>query len=89
LPADVNRSYQDKPFEAKAPHYAGQNLYAASLTASAYQHQPKFEAFRERLQLPFKPYTTFGKVEQAERRQLVHALVEQVWSPERLEAYRP
>lgn len=89
LPADVNRSYQDKRFEDKAPHYAGQNLYAASLTATAYQHQPKFEAFRQRLKLPFKPYTTFGKVEQAERRQLVHSLVAQVWSPERLEAYRP
>src|SRR5262249_25295672 len=35
LPADVNRSYQDKPFETKAPHYAKQNLFAASLTAAA------------------------------------------------------
>ena len=33
--------------------------------------------------------TQFGKVEQAERRQLVHALVERIWSPERLEAYLP
>lgn len=30
LPADVNRSFQDKPFEAKSPHYAKQNLLAAS-----------------------------------------------------------
>jgi len=27
LPADVNRSYQDKSFEKKAPHYTKQNLY--------------------------------------------------------------
>nr|MBA2748051.1 DUF262 domain-containing protein [Tatlockia sp.] len=53
LPADVNRSYQDKPFEQKAPHYATQNLYAASLTPSAYQHQPQFKAFYQQQQLPF------------------------------------
>jgi hypothetical protein len=85
LPADVNRSYQDKPFEAKAKHYAKQNLYAASLNASAYQHQPQFDAFRRREGLPFKPYESFGKTEQAERRALIRALVERVWSPERLE----
>lgn len=88
LPADVNRSYQDKSFAVKAPYYAGQNFYAASLTASAYQHQPQFEAFRASQQLPFKPYATFGKAEQAERRELVRALVNRVWSPDRLETYR-
>ncbi len=88
LPADVNRSYQDKDFESKAPHYAKQNLYAASLTASAYQHQPQFDAFRLRENLPFKPYDAFGKAEQAERRELVRALVQRIWSPARLETYR-
>jgi hypothetical protein len=68
LPADVNRSYQDKPFDQKAPHYAQQNLYAASLTPSAYQHQPRFKTFLEQKGLPFKPYTQFGKTEQQERR---------------------
>jgi len=38
LPADVNRSLQAKPFEEKRTHYAKQNLYAASLDTSAYQH---------------------------------------------------
>jgi uncharacterized protein with ParB-like and HNH nuclease domain len=84
LPADVNRSLQDKPFAEKAPHYAKQNFYAASLSPSAYQHQPQFEAFRTRNNLPFKPYATFGKEEQLERRELVRILVNQVWSPERL-----
>lgn len=88
LPADVNRSYQDKPFHEKAPHYAKHNLYAASLTASAYEHQPQFEAFRARHELPFKAYTHFGKAEQGERRVLIEKVVEAVWSPKRLEEYR-
>jgi hypothetical protein len=84
LPADVNRSYQDKSFEDKAPRYATQNLYAASLTESSYHHRPKFLAFRDKYQLPFKPYKSFGKVEQKERCELVRALALQVWSPDRL-----
>ncbi len=89
LPADVNRSYQDKPFEEKAPHYAKQNLYAASLTAAAYEHQPQFTAFVAREGLPFRSYDHFGKAEHAERTELVRALVHRVWDPERLEQYRP
>jgi uncharacterized protein with ParB-like and HNH nuclease domain len=89
LPADVNRSYQDKPFAEKAPHYAKQNLYAASLTAAAYQHQPRFQAFIAHEGLPFKAYERFGKAEQQERRALVLDLANRVWSPERLEEYRP
>ncbi len=89
LPADVNRSYQAKPFEEKAPHYATQNLYAASLTASAYMHQPKFKKFCTDENLPFKSYEHFGKSEQLERRQLVSALVSRIWSSERLNDYLP
>ncbi|PSB30105.1 DUF262 domain-containing protein [Chlorogloea sp. CCALA 695] len=85
LPADVNRSYQDKPFEQKAPHYATQNLYAASLTSSTYQHQPQFKAFYQQQQLPFKPYVSFSQTEQMERIQLILKLVLCVWSPKRLE----
>ncbi len=84
LPADVNRSLQAKRFEEKGPVYASQNLYAASLTDNAYLHQPQFRAFRERTGLPFKPYSRFGKNEQAERRALVIALVKEIWSPGRL-----
>jgi hypothetical protein len=84
LPADVNRSLQDKSFVEKVPHYAKQNFYAASLSPSVYQHQPQFEAFRTRNNLPFKPYETFGKKEQLERRELVRILVNKIWSPERL-----
>ena len=84
LPADVNRSLQDKPFAEKRKHYSKQNFYAASLDASAYIHQPKFRHFAETQKLPFKPYENFTKVEQSERRELVSALVKQIWSPLRL-----
>ena len=89
LPADVNRSYQDKPFEEKVPHYAKQNFYAASLTESAYQHQPQFTSFIAKEGLPFKPFDRFGRTEQEQRRKLVLALANRVWDPERLEEYRP
>lgn len=85
LPADVNRSLQDKPFAHKNAVYANQNRYAASLNESAYQHAPQFKAFRESKGLPFKSYDAFHKQEQKERRALVLALAQQVWSPTRLE----
>lgn len=84
LPADVNRSLQDKTYTEKSPHYAKQNFYAASFDASVYKHQPQFEAFRTKNNLPFKSFAVFGKPEQLERQELVSALVNRVWSPERL-----
>jgi len=84
LPADVNRSYQDKTFEEKAPHYATQNLYAASLTENSYHHKPKFLAFRDKFNLPFQSFNSFGQNEHNERYKLVQALANQIWSHERL-----
>ncbi|NKS26552.1 DUF262 domain-containing protein [Rhodococcus hoagii] len=89
LPADVNRSYQDKPFEDKAPHYARQNFFAASLTPAAYKHQPQFEKFRTRENLPFRAYDIFGTDEQEERSALLLALANKIWSPDRLEELLP
>jgi hypothetical protein len=68
LPADVNRSYQDKPFKEKAPHYAKQNFFAASLTGAEYQHQPQFQAFVTENGFPFRAYDRFDKEQQHERR---------------------
>lgn len=85
LPADVNRSLQAKPFDQKRAHYAKQNFYAASLDCSAYQHQPQFQQFAAAHQLPFKAFASFTKEEQMARRDLVAALVELVWSPQRLQ----
>jgi hypothetical protein len=84
LPADVNRSYQASTFEDKAPHYAKQNLYAASLTAAVYAFQPQFQAFRARENLEFRSYETFGKAEQLERRELLLELANKIWSPKRI-----
>lgn len=84
LPADVNRSLQDMLYPGKVSHYAKQNFYAASLSPSVYQNQPKFEQFRNRYNLPFCSYSDFTKDEQRERRKLVTALVERVWSIDRL-----
>ena len=84
LPADVNRSLQAKPFEQKRAHYAKQNFYAASLDASAYEHQPKFQQFAAAHQLPFRALEEFTKDEQLARVELVAALAELVWSPRRL-----
>ena len=85
LPADVNRSLQDKTFEQKRPHYGRQNFYAASLGASTYIHQPQFRQFIEMQGLPFHACEHFTKTEQLNRRTLIAALVNQVWSPKRLE----
>lgn len=85
LPADVNRSLQDKSYPEKAPHYALQNIYAASLASGMYQNQPQFTAFRTRHNLPFQEFSTFGKHEQQERRKLLSAIVNLVWSPDRLQ----
>ena len=87
LPADVNRSLQDKPYEKKVPHYAKQNLYAASLAEITYQHQPQFLNLVKEQALPFHAYTTFSRKEQEERGQLVLALANKVWSPDRLDRY--
>jgi hypothetical protein len=84
LPADVNRSLQAKPFDQKRTHYARQNFYAASLDPSAYQHQPQFQHFVAAHQLPFSALASFTKETQLRRRELLAALVELVWSPQRL-----
>lgn len=84
LPADVNRSYQDKPYEEKVQHYAKQNLLAASLNPASYEHQPQFTNFIQTKNLAFKPYQSLGKSEQSERRKLVEQLVNQIWSIDRL-----
>jgi hypothetical protein len=89
LPADVNRSLQDKPYGYKLQKYASHNLYTASLASSAYVNQPQFEAFRSRHALALRAHETFTKDDWADRQRLVAQLVELVWSPERLKAYAP
>ena len=89
LPADVNRSLQDKLFSEKREKYALQNFYAASLHEWAYSNQPKFAQFRAAHGLEFTPVAHFGKAEQQQRQELLLALAEQIWSPARLTQIAP
>ena len=89
LPADVNRSLQDKSYSFKLQKYATHNLYTASLAPGAYVNQPQFGVFRSQHALAFKAHEVFSKIEWAERQRLLAQLVELVWSPQRLWAYAP
>lgn len=85
LPADVNRSLQDKPYAHKRSIYAQQNVYAASLSEGVYVHQPQFRQFIEGEGIPFRACADFGRAEQAQRLELLTVLVNRIWSPDRLE----
>lgn len=87
LPADVNRSLQDKPYDYKVQKYGMHHLYAASLSPGAYASQPQFDAFRTRHALPFKVHAAFDKDAWTDRLGLVAQLVDLVWSPDRLKAF--
>ena len=89
LPADVNRSLQDKTYEEKVAHYGRQNFYAASLHSGTYQHQPQFQRLRRDEGLEFQSYDRFDKQAQRERSALLLQLANIVWSPDRLEGLRP
>lgn len=84
LPKSKNASLNDKSYDGKRPHYQDENLLAASLTDLPYTHQPRFARFREEHGFDFKPYATFGKDQQTERRALYTALIKHIWSVERL-----
>ena len=84
LPKSKNASLNDKSYGGKRPHYQDENLLAASLTDLPYTHQPRFARFRDEHGFDFKPYATFGKDQQTERRALYTALIKHIWSVERL-----
>ena len=85
LPADVNRSLQDKTYTQKLKKYASENMYAASLSHAAYEHQPKFKSAKAKHDFLFIPYDKFGKEEQLARTELIKQLANLIWSPERLQ----
>lgn len=85
LPADINRSLQDKPFEEKVRVYAGQNLLASSLSETPYANRPQFKALRTKLELEFSPLTSFTKAQIEQRCEGLVRLANAIWSPERLE----
>ncbi|HEX8397662.1 MAG TPA: DUF262 domain-containing protein [Pyrinomonadaceae bacterium] len=84
LPADFNRSFQDKTYEEKLPHYNAQNLLARSLSLACYINNPQFLEYVKCSNLPFQPYEHFSRQEQKERRKLYRAIAEEIWNPARL-----
>lgn len=84
LPADVNRSLQDKPYTEKRVVYAGQNLWAASLADEAYVSRPQFAALRSGMSSPPTPLGQFGMDEWDERMDTIFELVDRIWDPERI-----
>jgi hypothetical protein len=84
LPKSKNASLNDKAYIGKRSHYQDENLLAASLTELPYAHNPRFKTFREQSAFDFKPYATFGKEQQLERRTLYTALIKHLWSVDRL-----
>jgi uncharacterized protein with ParB-like and HNH nuclease domain len=89
LPADVNRSLQDKPYPKKLPAYAQQNLFAASLASQTYSNQPRFTAFLGSSGSELHAYDRFGRQELDERTTAITQLVEQIWSVDRIRKIVP
>lgn len=85
LPKQFNASFGDLPYEQKVPHYAGQNMLAKAMGASAYSNNPGFLALNARLGGLFQPYPTFTKNDFDHRQATMQKLAQRVWSVERLQ----
>ncbi len=84
LPKSFNASYGDLTYEAKLPHYHGQNLLARSLHSTCYENNPGFLRFIDTTGLPFRPMTSFKSAEMEERCALYLKLAEHIWNPNRI-----
>ena len=84
LPKRDNASYGDLLYTEKREYYIRQNLLAASLHESTYEHNPGFRQFRERSELPFQAHSEFNRADLDKRQKLYQLLAEQIWNPERL-----
>jgi hypothetical protein len=84
LPKSFNASYGALPYEKKLPHYNTQNLLARSLHPQAYDHNPGFQQFLSRNDLPFRPHERFRRADLDERQELYRAIAKQIWNPDRL-----
>lgn len=84
LPKSVNASIGDDPYAKKRKVYAGQNLFAQSLTEQVAKNNPGFIRFKENSGLPFREHPEFKKADLDARQQLYQRLAEQIWNPDRL-----
>ncbi len=84
LPADVNRSLQDKPYSAKRSVYAGQNRWAASLAEEAYVSHPQFANLRGTMTSPPTALNELGIVHWKQRMDTLVEISERIWDPVRI-----
>ncbi len=80
LPKGPNQSYGDLPYEAKLPHYFGQNLLAKTLNSQCYKKNPSFLTYKDESKLPFKPHPNFKKKDVVERQNLYQQILEQIYT---------
>lgn len=79
LPKSFNASYGDLPYAEKRIQYFSQNILAQTLCPEKYANNPGFVAFRERSNLPFKPYDSFTKDSIQERAELYRQILLWNW----------
>ena len=84
LPKSFNASYGDLEYEAKLPHYFGQNLLAASLNGQAYDRNPGFLRYIENSGLPFQAHSSYRQVDMDDRQMLYIRVAEEIWHPDRI-----
>ena len=85
LQRSKNRSVQDQPYSEKLNVYATQNILAQSLHPLAYESNPAFKRFIDRVGLDFRPMRQFGRPEVEKRQRLAVALAGEVWHPRRIQ----
>jgi Protein of unknown function (DUF1524) len=85
LPRGFNQAFNDEPYEKKVKRYFGQNLLARSLDEQCYEKNPSFLAYIYRSGLPFRPHSTFKKVDLDARQELYRLICEEIWSPSRFD----
>ena len=84
LPKSFNASYGDDSYEAKLPHYFGQNILARSLNPQCYERNPGFVRFIRDTGLPFRAHPQFRSADIHERSELYRQIAKQMWDPEHL-----
>lgn len=82
LPSNINQSHGGDTYEKKVKHYVKENFLAASLHPAAYEKEPGFTAFVNRIGLPFKPRETFKKDDILQRQHLYTEIARQIWDPQ-------
>ena len=82
LHKSINASLNDSKYPKKLKKYCSNegNIYSESLGELAYKNNPRFISFKNKYELPFKHYDTFGRAEIEERIELIVQLVNLVWN---------